>query len=854
MELAAVTADGKRSITDRFEVREWVAFDIERIGPTRIYPPETYPMKFNIKANQDFRGQVVEKLPESFEVIEDSGFRIQDSGIIWQVDWKAGETYELSYIFDAPNTSPEFYLIGPLKLGVGVQGIGFREVFVEKRQWQIAVDVVDVTQIHYRWRNDDGDEVDTGDGADGALAPTGTFNINTGTTEGRTYADGVAYRVDASTATGTTIDRFSASDVLNNGIASGDEVLLISLQGASGDVADVGNYEFLEVSSVSATQLTFTTSIVNSYDGTTAADQRVVVQRIPNYTSVTLNSTDSLTASAWEALATAPSGSAGRLTGIVVLRATGTVDVQTGTSITVDGLGYIGGTGGTSDGGLNGESYDGVGSAGTSSGGDDVTEGSGGGNPGTRGGGGSSNSGLTTSGNTAGTRGGGGGGGNVDGNIADDGAGGGGGGGYGFGGGGGGGGGDSTSGGAGGSAASTSVNGGGGGAGSDGPAVGGVGGNAGSAAADDGSGGGDGGAVGSGDVTGLGGSGGTTTFTGVGSAGGGGGGNYSTAALTTIFLGSGGGGGGGADSGVGRSQTTGATGGDGGGIIFIAANTITITSTGTVTSDGAAGAQGGTDAGGSGGGSGGSVMLQANNVTLGTNLVTGTGASGGALNDNAGAGGDGGDGRIRVETGSVTSVTTDPAASLSPDAPAGATFAFAQDTVYTSLLKNTIVRVRFELSNEGDTSSGAVTYQLEFAETATCSSGTYVAVPTDTSQDFQIVASTFINDADPTANVHVGGTQALTDESATFIVGELKDTGNTTGSITLASNEFTEIEFSIQALNSATENGNYCFRLTNVDTYTTGKIAEAVIVPERLWLLFGLGPLLPLIGRIRRRK
>ncbi|MDA2939231.1 hypothetical protein MYX75_13345, partial [Acidobacteria bacterium AH-259-A15] len=202
----------------------------------------------------------------------------------------------------------------------------------------------DLKQVHYRWREDDGKETafDVGDGTDGALAPTGTFNLNTSTSGGRTYADGIAYQVDAPADAATSVTGANVADDLRNGIVAGDEVLLINMQGASGDTADVGNYEFLEVQSVTATTITFTTGITKSYDGTTAANQKVVVQRVPNYTTVTLDSTDSITASAWNGLA-APTPPAGYSTGIVVLRATGTVDVGAGTSITVAGLGYRGG-------------------------------------------------------------------------------------------------------------------------------------------------------------------------------------------------------------------------------------------------------------------------------------------------------------------------------------------------------------------------------------------------------------------------------------------------------------------------------------------------------------------------------
>ena len=152
----------------------------------------------------------------------------------------------------------------------------------------------------------------------------------------------------------------------------------------------------------------------------------------------------------------------------------------------------------------------------------------------------------------------------------------------------------------------------------------------------------------------------------------------------------------------------------------------------------------------------------------------------------------------------------------------GATFAAAEDTKLTGLAKSTIKRIRFGVSNEGTGTSGPVTYELQVAETATCSSGTYATVPTAAGGHWQVIDSTFINDGEATSDISPG----LTNDATTFNSGELKDAGNTTGSITLDSDEFTEIEFSVQALAAATGGGDYCFRLydaTNtqvLDTYT----------------------------------
>ncbi|MCK4781713.1 G8 domain-containing protein [Candidatus Parcubacteria bacterium] len=138
--LTAITRNGVREIFDSFEVRESVAFDVERIGPTRIYPPAFYEVTLKIKANEDFVGQVIESAPASFEVVHETGTKLNTKPhentkeIIWQVDWEAGEEYELKYQFDAPDISPYLYLLGPLEFHSDSL------VFKELRSWQIAVD------------------------------------------------------------------------------------------------------------------------------------------------------------------------------------------------------------------------------------------------------------------------------------------------------------------------------------------------------------------------------------------------------------------------------------------------------------------------------------------------------------------------------------------------------------------------------------------------------------------------------------------------------------------------------------------------------------------------------------------
>ena len=200
-----------------------------------------------------------------------------------------------------------------------------------------------------------------GDGSDGALALTASLNMNTtdssaDSDDNGSFADMIAYKIDAATASGTTVGTADAP----NGLVAGDEVLLINMQGDTSDITDVGNYEFLTIDSISGNNIIFTSTINNSYDGTTPANQKVIIQRVPQYTTVTLSSSGSMTVSAWDQLATTPTGAAGYYTGIVAFRAFESVNVGSGTSITTDNLGYAGGAGGPGTGSASHANTDGT--------------------------------------------------------------------------------------------------------------------------------------------------------------------------------------------------------------------------------------------------------------------------------------------------------------------------------------------------------------------------------------------------------------------------------------------------------------------------------------------------------------
>ncbi len=131
-------------ITSTFEVRESVPFEIERIGPTRIYPPAPYSMMIRVKANEDFSGDIQEMLPVGFVLTDSDADKMttQDAGVeqVWNVHLTVGETKTLRYSFDAPDVSPYLYVLQPLQFLKANNVSTSTQIFEEARGWQIASD------------------------------------------------------------------------------------------------------------------------------------------------------------------------------------------------------------------------------------------------------------------------------------------------------------------------------------------------------------------------------------------------------------------------------------------------------------------------------------------------------------------------------------------------------------------------------------------------------------------------------------------------------------------------------------------------------------------------------------------
>lgn len=481
--------------------------------------------------------------------------------------------------------------------------------------------------------------IDQGDAVDGNITFTANANLNSTGFGSRTSPDAVN---PASTVL-TSIGSMSITATSAAGIVAGDEILIINLQGTSSATSSAGQYETARVTNVSGATLSLNHPLVNTYDGTT---KKIMVQRIPNYGTVTVNTAVTVQPASWSVQSNGQAGG-----GVLAFRANGTLTISGTGAISATGLGFGGGAGGGNlVGGNNGESYEGSNgrggngaSGGASNGGGnaDATGAVAGGIRGGGGGGGSDGSGNTTTGGGAGGGGGG------------------------YAGGGGGGasntdsGGTRGTGGTGGNGGTVGVAGGGGGPGcadTNGAASTGTnGGNAGSPGSGTCTNGtGTVGAVGSGTTSGQGGGGVNSTSSG---GGGGGGGFYGTANLTTLYFGSGGGGGGGAASGG-----TGTAGGAGGGIVYIGASTIDLTAAAAdLVASGSASTTPSAGGGAGGSGAGGSIYLNATTLTnIGTataakvaaepaaKIAAGTGIAGG---------GQGGDGRVHFNYSTITGST-----------------------------------------------------------------------------------------------------------------------------------------------------------------------------------------------------
>ncbi len=215
-----------------------------------------------------------------------------------------------------------------------------------------------------------------GTGNDGTLTINSgvTFNLNTQNSNTRSCTDGgdgVSYSVIQLDDSWAKLSIAPSAGCLN----VGDEIILINLAGASANFSNTGTYEFLRVGSVVGDIVYFVSAKTKSYGantgddtniGTAITQQHVVVQRVPNYSSVEVNGT--LTISAFSSYKN------GVLAFRVLNELTGsgtiTANAMGGGLCTYDGCGKAaaissrgGGGGGYQNSGVTGTGYGGPGGA-----------------------------------------------------------------------------------------------------------------------------------------------------------------------------------------------------------------------------------------------------------------------------------------------------------------------------------------------------------------------------------------------------------------------------------------------------------------------------------------------------------
>lgn len=143
LHLEAETDNGIWTISTKVNVTDKPPIIIKRQAATRLWPIAPSPVTIDIEFLQNYNGTISELVPKSFVVskIDPPPVRhyatnkyqqteLEIQYLIWRGKWKAGETARFTYEYDAPDVSPEFYLLGPIEL----------QNITEQRVWQIAND------------------------------------------------------------------------------------------------------------------------------------------------------------------------------------------------------------------------------------------------------------------------------------------------------------------------------------------------------------------------------------------------------------------------------------------------------------------------------------------------------------------------------------------------------------------------------------------------------------------------------------------------------------------------------------------------------------------------------------------
>jgi hypothetical protein len=132
--------DSKMKVKDQISVKNNQQYSLKRTGPSKVNPLTTdrYPMILTVTTQKDFKGELVDQIPSSFDVVwQGTGVieTVKDyKTITWNVNLKTGETKEFIYEFQAPKVAPKFY-----DLGKAILLENNNKIFEESKLWEIIV-------------------------------------------------------------------------------------------------------------------------------------------------------------------------------------------------------------------------------------------------------------------------------------------------------------------------------------------------------------------------------------------------------------------------------------------------------------------------------------------------------------------------------------------------------------------------------------------------------------------------------------------------------------------------------------------------------------------------------------------
>ncbi|PIR49717.1 hypothetical protein COU79_03350 [Candidatus Peregrinibacteria bacterium CG10_big_fil_rev_8_21_14_0_10_54_7] len=165
--LASNFLGNSHKLTSDVQVTAEPPFIVHRTAATRLWPFAPSPMTIEVEFFEDFTGVIIDTVPDAFGITDSSPHAetalvpaTHELTLTWSGSWTAGETATFWYEYDAPDVSPEFYLVGPLALSspsplsIGEGGAsGASGGRGELRQWQIANDN-EGQSTNYRIPND----------------------------------------------------------------------------------------------------------------------------------------------------------------------------------------------------------------------------------------------------------------------------------------------------------------------------------------------------------------------------------------------------------------------------------------------------------------------------------------------------------------------------------------------------------------------------------------------------------------------------------------------------------------------------------------------------------------------------